>query len=169
MPSSSRSPTSSGTSRAMVDQELAQRVVERHVLRSDRRVESVHEEPAGIVVETDTLPWVVRAPSPPFDGIDVVEIVRGYHVDPAPAAIGIAVAGDGGSFRLNDPEEFGASWAALGGSVGAAVLADLMAAYLSGDYRGMVAGSGRQPTQPGRSEQLASVVGCGPLEADETD
>ena len=146
----------------MVDPELARRIVERHALRPGRRIEAVHDEPAGVVVETDTLPLVVRPADPPFGDLQVLEVARGYHVDPPPAPIGVAVGPDGDSFALNDQEGFGAFWAALGGSVEPAVLADLLAAYQSGQYRGRVAGSEREPVSPRRSEQLAGVVGCTP-------
>ena len=153
----------------MVDRELARRIVERHALRRGRRIETVHEEPAGVVVETDTLPWVVRAAEPGFDDLAVYEIVRGYHVDPPPAPIGVGVTASGESFGLNDEDGLAGFWTALGGAIEPTDLAAMLAAYQSGDSRGRVAGSDREPTSARRTEQLAAVVGCTPLEVEETD
>jgi hypothetical protein len=112
---------------------------------------------------------VVRAADPPFDDLEVYEIARGYHVDPPPVPIGVAVAPDGQSFSVNDPGEFRAFWGALGGSIEPEVLADLLAEYQSGDYRGRVLGSERELPSPRRSEQLGSVVGCSPPQVDASD
>ena len=152
----------------VLDGELARTIVERHVLPPNRWVTDVHEEPAGFVVETDTLPWIVRPAEPPFEGALVVEVLRGYHVDPPPAPVGVAVVG-GGTFALSDEDGFRSFWAAGGRSSDAAVVAELLAAYLSGGYRGFVVGSDRTPTSARRAGQLFGVEDCGPIEADERD
>jgi hypothetical protein len=139
-----------------MDLELARRIVERHALRPGRWVEGVHAEPAGVVVETDTLPWVVRPAALGAPGFDVYEIVRGYHIDPPPAPVGVAVAPDGESFELNDEDGFRSFWAGGGRALDAATLAALMAAYLSGEYRGRVL-------------DASEVDGCEPLDAEESD
>ena len=150
----------------MVDRDLAQAIVERHVLRPGRWVAAVHDGPDGVVVETDTLPWVVRAAEPPFEGVEVLEVLRGYHLDPPPAPVGVAVT-SGGTVLLSDDDGFRSFWAAGGRGLDPDVVAELMAAYLSGGYRGFVVKSSRAPAR--RSERAAAVDGCGPMQAQETD
>ena len=120
------------------------------------------------MVETDTLPWIVRPAEPPFEGVEVAEVLRGYHVDPPPAPVGVAVMGSG-TFALSDDDGIRSFWAAGGSAADAAVVAELLAAYRSGGYRGFVAGGDRTRTPARRAEQLSDVDGCGPMEADERD
>ncbi len=151
-----------------MDAELARQIVERHALPQGRHVESVHEEPVGVVVETDTLPRVVREASPAFGSLAVYEIGSAYHADPPRAPLGVVVMPDGESFHLNEDEEFHAFWAATGGDVEAEVLADLLAAYHSGENPGYVLGSARVPVAGRRTAQVAQVDACEPLSVERT-
>src|SRR3954470_8041863 len=112
-----------------MDTELGRQIVERHSPPPRRHAEAVHEEPVGVVVETDTLPRVVREAAPPFGSLEVYEIGAAYHADPPKAPVGVVVMPDGESFHLNEDEEFLAFWTATGGEVEPEVLADLLAAY----------------------------------------
>jgi hypothetical protein len=151
-----------------MDVELARQIVERHALPPGRHVESVHEEPVGVVVETDTLPRVVREAAPPFGSLAVYEIGPAYNADPPKASVGVVVMNDGESFHLNEDEEFLAFWAATGGEVEPDVLADLLAAYHSGENPGHVVGSGRVPVARRRAAQVAAVDGCEALSSEQS-
>ncbi len=148
---------------------VARRIVERHVLGPGRRVDSVRVQGTGVIVETDVFPWVVRVAASPDDRLELYDVVPGLHVDPPPVPHGIAVLDSGESFRLNDPDDVRGLWSRGGSWMSPEALAELLAAYQSGDYRGHVIGSRTDPVARRRAEQVASVPGCAPLRVEEPD
>jgi hypothetical protein len=146
---------------------LAREIVERHVLRPEERIREVRTDPAGIVVETDVIPWIVRRVGKEAPDYELYEVVPGFQIDPPPVPAGIAVVAPGKSFRLNDPEGFREFWTAVGGSLRPEAVAELLAAYRSGDYRGHVIGSELDPAPRRWAARLESVSGCAPLRVEE--
>jgi hypothetical protein len=75
----------------------------------------------------------------------------------------------GGTALLSDDDGFRDFWAAGGRRLDSAVVAELMAAYLSGAYRGIAVGGARSRVPARRAEQVSAVEGCGPVQAEEAD
>jgi len=137
-------------------------VVERHLLPADSRVESVYRRPDGIVVQSDVAPlaWVAMPVRTAVEGFDVLDVLQDEDIDPPPAPEGFAVAADGRSFHLNEPEGIRGFWVAAGGRIPPEELARHLAKYQSGDHEGRLLGAQHVPAPHLAEPSLESIPEC---------
>jgi hypothetical protein len=120
------------------DLDLARRIVARHLAAPGAPVAGIRVGPDGPIVRAGSLDWVVVPANLGGQGFVVFDVRSDDDIDPPPAPEGVAVFDDGESFHLNDPDGFRSFWTRAGVSLEPEVLADLLATYQSGEYRGHV-------------------------------